>query len=1094
MNDRARVTAPDAERPPPRASPVASAGPARRPALAHAVRVGRRDDPAEAAAERVAAAATRSDDRVVASARPGPLDPTVRALFQSRLGADLGAVMVHTGPPAAAAAEALGAAAFAVGDDIAFASGAYDPATARGRGLLAHELAHVVAERRRPGPPVLRRQTSEAVQEREARFPPEMVEPVVDDKDWLPAPDSLVSFVAENRLFVIPGQTFVYQVPPQLVSRARAVVGLPAVGHGASIVVSTGNGQAVMFDAGTGRGAHAAYSAELAAVQARMGVTEMTDLYISHGHTDHYNRWREVVETHRIPAENVVIADYQAPSAKGMQRAWQDFAATPLGRALRYDRVQMGSELVRRDPNARVYKVEFEHGDITFVYRVEAAVVTRLDQRPKRPGALLDAAAGLTVLTQQGTTFDVAILSDVRGRDILRLRDAMESEKPGSFAQAFRHVRAAVGFQHHLGAVNDAKDVAGVRAVLEVTATRGTFRALVQTDDAQMRPQLVEALNTLGVDVVTVGVPTGGEGSAILSTSEGVALRGGTTRLHAAPRQSREARARLGMLRDYEYALKRMGPGLEKSAELGDPAKLLEEVTNARIEVQRLYDEVAEETVGRLATDSPQAGTAPNRQLIAARLQQILDPSRVPKSLEREAGGMTVGERVELMANLIGNEEALRAEVLRTITTGEVTARLRQLIEIVSPEYARSVLGAPQPTAVGRRAALRQLNRQAQLAGAGWGGPFSRGAKVGRTGLALFELGRIAVEVAAERKKLRRVRTIQAINDFDWWTEKGALPPFAGIVDHYFGTDDEVFTVVDANGRFDATARKMLIARIEDLEAVELEAPVDDGSWLRFGYWVEERIRNYDEFDTHFARGNPPVRREGPINDAKWMLRVTHWSDWTGVSERWVEHEVLTRIMRRAGDRVVAGTRSAIERTWERRGRPLPEREPPQLAFRAEEQVTRLPGESPLESMRPTRHAHFTKGSDQELWSSFPQWRFMDWRNWSTEDPYLMVFESAPAPAGYVLVGGADVESYISIRRATITVYSDKSVLITREHDTAEEKDALLAAVEGRAERQEAARPVNNVVAVVRYFAYAPNESATGLAKVADLDFSEPRR
>jgi hypothetical protein len=78
---------------------------------------------------------------------PGqPLDPTTRTLMEQRLGHDLGAVRVHTDGRAAAAARAVNADAFTVGNAIAFDSGRYDPRTEEGRLLLAHELVHTLQQ------------------------------------------------------------------------------------------------------------------------------------------------------------------------------------------------------------------------------------------------------------------------------------------------------------------------------------------------------------------------------------------------------------------------------------------------------------------------------------------------------------------------------------------------------------------------------------------------------------------------------------------------------------------------------------------------------------------------------------------------------------------------------------------------------------------------------------------------------------------------------------------------------------------------------------------------------------------------------------
>jgi hypothetical protein len=78
-----------------------------------------------------------------------PLDRDTRRDMESRFAADFSAVRVHTNAKAADSAQALGALAFSVGPDIAFAHGRYAPSSVGGRHLLAHELAHVVQHGRR---------------------------------------------------------------------------------------------------------------------------------------------------------------------------------------------------------------------------------------------------------------------------------------------------------------------------------------------------------------------------------------------------------------------------------------------------------------------------------------------------------------------------------------------------------------------------------------------------------------------------------------------------------------------------------------------------------------------------------------------------------------------------------------------------------------------------------------------------------------------------------------------------------------------------------------------------------------------------------
>jgi hypothetical protein len=66
--------------------------------------------------------------------------------FSASLGADLSRVRIHTGAESASAARAVGARAYAVGQDVHFAAGQYDPSSAAGQHLLAHEVAHTVQQ------------------------------------------------------------------------------------------------------------------------------------------------------------------------------------------------------------------------------------------------------------------------------------------------------------------------------------------------------------------------------------------------------------------------------------------------------------------------------------------------------------------------------------------------------------------------------------------------------------------------------------------------------------------------------------------------------------------------------------------------------------------------------------------------------------------------------------------------------------------------------------------------------------------------------------------------------------------------------------
>jgi len=93
--------------------------------------------------------APQNSGRLAAVNRGGDALPSaVRQEFEARFTHDFSQVRVHSSPEAAASARALDAQAFTVGRHIGFARGAYQPDTAAGKRLLAHELAHTVQNAR----------------------------------------------------------------------------------------------------------------------------------------------------------------------------------------------------------------------------------------------------------------------------------------------------------------------------------------------------------------------------------------------------------------------------------------------------------------------------------------------------------------------------------------------------------------------------------------------------------------------------------------------------------------------------------------------------------------------------------------------------------------------------------------------------------------------------------------------------------------------------------------------------------------------------------------------------------------------------------
>jgi len=80
------------------------------------------------------------------SSSGSPLPDVLMRKFESSLGADLSGVRIHTGGVSEQAADAVGAKAYTMGNDIHFGAGHFDPSSSSGQHLLAHEVAHTVQQ------------------------------------------------------------------------------------------------------------------------------------------------------------------------------------------------------------------------------------------------------------------------------------------------------------------------------------------------------------------------------------------------------------------------------------------------------------------------------------------------------------------------------------------------------------------------------------------------------------------------------------------------------------------------------------------------------------------------------------------------------------------------------------------------------------------------------------------------------------------------------------------------------------------------------------------------------------------------------------
>lgn len=135
-------------------------------------------------------------------ASPGQsLYSTVRGFMEPRFGYDFSQVRVHTDAKAAESAQAMGAVAYTVGQEVVFGAGQYAPGTAEGRRLLAHELTHVVQQASAATPTLQRQPAHNDVADLELELQRKLSERALLARMLEESQKSFAASVSERRVY-----------------------------------------------------------------------------------------------------------------------------------------------------------------------------------------------------------------------------------------------------------------------------------------------------------------------------------------------------------------------------------------------------------------------------------------------------------------------------------------------------------------------------------------------------------------------------------------------------------------------------------------------------------------------------------------------------------------------------------------------------------------------------------------------------------------------------------------------------------------------------------------------------------------------------
>ena len=422
------------------------------------------------------------------------------------------------------------------------------------------------------------------------------------EMDWEPADDEQYVALAGPKVGVFPAKGVLYRpaaVPtapeppksrsvPELKAAGEHGPSLPApravtpwavmgaLGKEGAMLVRIKSGYAVLVDAG---GVPRAMTLDgIAAAQVEMSA-RIDKILVTHPHGDHVRNIIDLIKGDAvrglapIRAENLVVS-----------RAWKDVGLIKALRANDAALIALGFG-PRWEPSHVAQGTGTIHLPIT-VDGTQIDVYTRPDahrdlevslQRSRDAKAAgrrktdtidskkFDSASFLYVIGNESSPNRMAIIGDLRGADILKMRTDLTAGGADGFRAAFKNVRVVQGLGHHLSltAGTTAEDVAGMDALLEATLHQnGELTIMVQSresfafDGAPTRMgvegALVHYLERQGVRVVFAGAADATTPSAArLDSSARVTTSGPSIRVFdAADPRIREMWDRINLLRE----------------------------------------------------------------------------------------------------------------------------------------------------------------------------------------------------------------------------------------------------------------------------------------------------------------------------------------------------------------------------------------------------------------------------------------------------------------------------------------------------------------------------------------------------------------
>jgi len=939
--------------------------------------------------------------------------------MSNAFGTDFSNVNIHTDTQSVQMNRSLGARAFTHGSDVYFNEGEYNPNSSKGKHLLAHELTHVV-------------QQGQAIQAKTIQRSPEEEEPDYNIHDvpssWIVEPDEEDSLVITNfgKLLLLPafGNMVAIKQPPSTLggssqAGARAATGsspsqsgarmpetpvftVPTIGKEGLIMVRVNNRTGFLLDAGGKR--IVVFPHALSQMKASLGITGVKGLIPTHIHGDHVRNFAELIRAERIKPANIYIpqAFVNNPSAptSTLAKLLDAVKADPSLRSLGHG-PNANYNMIRTPATGTYFHKRVTEGQVHIdLYGITNAFkdLQESRRRGKKPGSNADTASLLTLLTHRPSGMKTLFLGDLRGSDLTLFRQAMGES---TYNQMIKGVKVIEGFQHHMGAMEKPADRQGLTDLMLRAQRNGNVKVIVQTQEAQshfrLNRSLVSALQSLGVDVYLATTPRDGQvGTFTVSSKGNVSQQGrGNLEVHRGNTAMQEHIQRLVRLNRAETIL-----GQYKDL-LQNGAKHHRDASAARQSIQALVLEYYQKTMEGVKTGSARAnsGLSPEAQQQQRRLLERLNNAHF---------------EIETMIRLSVSQETLRQlevngkhirtfnkEMKRARQTGRLSNAGIDALWQVNPRLRDTLLKNSSLSAREKRRVAQKLP----------GASIGRGPKAVLGFFIVLELANTVGPLYEGYQASEYAKNVaDSIRKIIWWQSKGVNPELEATDDGWFGNTEGVTDPTTIN--------KMLEKKEIDLLAI---TNIPDAMWDMFLIWASANITDFREWNAHIveAEKKKTIKGEGEfINNRKWYYQKNKIVNGTidfYLEPEWVYSADLTRILNAAATYMHGETEKRIQDIAKKGG---PKSQGQHIS--SPERVSKTYESQPRASLSGQKKTFKSNIEEPRLYTIARQRSRYGFKN----DAQFYIFDNDivnskeldyEVPEGYVLVGGANYSTYVSI-------------------------------------------------------------------------------